>query len=393
MLADKEITHPFGFLERLSNIRRRLINIQEHSSCPGVPNKTVSDNTFDQNLTPAQHLVTLLENISDGIMIWDLSGRISYWSKSAEMMLGNADQEMLGSQVFETYLNQFQPPFILDALDEVGQSTLRKFIRPDGKQIWVRSRLALLSKPGEKGQTIGYMHILSDVSDQVRAEEALHKGVSGSQAVMEGEQNELVFHFKPNGHLTYINQAFCQYFDMEPKKLLGMNFLYFVPKGERINQIQHWASFNSEKTVAILEHPVFVPNKGICWLQRTDHAVLDQGGKIVEFQSVGRDITRQKKNQALNKTQEQPARTVIEKIAPELAHQIYNPLTTIIADAQILLQRDELDPVARESAEAIEQAGWRLQKVIQHLLGISESPVGLSEIFDQFDENEGAGSK
>jgi two-component system NtrC family sensor kinase len=64
----------------------------------------------------------------------------------------------------------------------------------------------------------------------------------------------------------------------------------------------------------------------------------------------------------------------IGEVAAGVAHQIYNPLTTIIADAQILLRNLQPGQVGRESAEAIEQAGWRLQQVVERLMEFSRPP-------------------
>ncbi len=62
----------------------------------------------------------------------------------------------------------------------------------------------------------------------------------------------------------------------------------------------------------------------------------------------------------------------IGELASGVAHLINNPLTTIIADAQIILQMLPPDHPARESAEAIEEAGWRAQRVVQLLLEFSQ---------------------
>jgi signal transduction histidine kinase len=111
-------------------------------------------------------------------------------------------------------------------------------------------------------------------------------------------------------------------------------------------------------------------------MQRTDRAILDAQDEIFEFQSMGRDITERKKmeNQLLAAQSHlvQAARmATIGEMASGVAHQIYNPLTTIIADAQILLRSIPPEEPTRESAQAIEQAGWRLQKVVQRLMEFS----------------------
>ena len=111
-------------------------------------------------------------------------------------------------------------------------------------------------------------------------------------------------------------------------------------------------------------------------MQRTDRAIFDDRGRIFEFQSVGRDITDRKRLEAeIQAAQAQLVHAArmatIGEVASGVAHQIYNPLTTIIADAQILLRQLPARQTGRESAEAIEQAGWRLQKVVQRLMEFS----------------------
>jgi signal transduction histidine kinase len=155
-----------------------------------------------------------------------------------------------------------------------------------------------------------------------------------------------------------------------------MNFLYFVPQSDRPRLVQHLVAFGPERTVATLEHQVDLPEHGQRWLQRTDRAIMDASGRIFEFQSVERDITERKRMEtqilAAQAHLIQAARmATIGEMASGVAHQIYNPLTTIIADAQILLRSLPPDHAERESAEAIEQAGWRLQQVVQRLMEFS----------------------
>jgi signal transduction histidine kinase len=80
----------------------------------------------------------------------------------------------------------------------------------------------------------------------------------------------------------------------------------------------------------------------------------------------------------------------IGEMASGIAHQIYNPLTTIIADAQLLLHELPQDHTGRESAEAIEQAGWRLQSVVQRLLEFSRPATSNLEILAVNQTIEGA---
>ncbi|MFQ5875326.1 MAG: GAF domain-containing protein, partial [Dehalococcoidia bacterium] len=63
--------------------------------------------------------------------------------------------------------------------------------------------------------------------------------------------------------------------------------------------------------------------------------------------------------------------SAIGELAAGVAHEINNPLTTIIGDAQLLLREMKPGQPGYESATAIERAGWRASKVVRNLLSFS----------------------
>jgi light-regulated signal transduction histidine kinase (bacteriophytochrome) len=54
------------------------------------------------------------------------------------------------------------------------------------------------------------------------------------------------------------------------------------------------ASYNPEKPLTTYEQRVLLTGGEIRWQGWTDHAFYDEQGNIVEYQSVGRDITERK---------------------------------------------------------------------------------------------------
>jgi PAS domain S-box-containing protein len=258
---------------------------------------------------------------------------------------------------------------------------VRQFKGQDGKTLWVSSRVTVLHNEEQPERPIGYMDVSHDITRSIQAEQALRESEARYRAIVEDYQTELICRYKPNGMLTFANEVYCRYFGKSRDELIGMNFLYFIPEDERPRLIQHLSAFSPAKPVGTLEHQINLPGQGLRWLQRTDRAIFDNRGRIFEYQSVGRDITDRKALEA----QIQAAQShlihaarlaTIGEVASGVAHQIYNPLTTIIADAQILLRQLPASQPGRDSAEAIEQAGWRLQKVVQSLMEFSRPATG-----------------
>lgn len=68
--------------------------------------------------------------------------------------------------------------------------------------------------------------------------------------------------------------------------------------------------------------------------------------------------------------------SAVGELAAGVAHQINNPLTTIIADAQLLTRVMPEEHPSHASAAAIHQAGWRAQRVVQRLLNFARPDRG-----------------
>jgi len=358
---------------------------------PSVIRKTLRSHQLkldmQRSLEQVRYQALLINNVRDAIVVWDMLGNITYWNPAASALFGWSAEERLGQPVTQVYLSAFTPPVIPPReRDPLSHHVVRKYINRDGKTVWISSRVSSLRADDQPERLIGFMDVSHDITRRVETEQALRESEARYRAIVEDYQTELICRYKPNGTLSFVNEVFCRYFGRTRRELLGMNFLYFIPEKERAKMVQHLLTFGPQKPVATIEHQVELPNQGLRWLQRTDRVIFDDNERIFEFQSVGHDITARKNMEAEIQAAQayliQAARmATIGEMASGIAHQIYNPLTTIIADTQILLRKLPNDQTIRDSAEAIEQAGWRLQQVVQRLMEFSRpTSDSLSEL-------------
>lgn len=329
------------------------------------------------SLEKIRYQALLLNNVRDAVVVWDMDGLITYWNPAAEGLYGVTAQERLGRPVSEVYLNTFNPPIrLLGPEQTTGHYIERQYQKPSGREIWVSSRMAVLRDASASNRLIGYMDVSHDITRNKQAEQAVRESEARYRAIVEDYQTELICRFTPDGVLTFVNEVYCRYFAATREQLLGQNLLSFLPASDREKMLAHLAAFRPGRPVATLEHQVILPGGQVRWFQRTDRAIFDSRGLIFEFQSVDRDITERKQMEHQIKVAQthltQAARlATLGELASGVAHQINNPLTTIIADAKLLLRDIPPGQPARESAEAIEQAGWRLLEVVQRLLEFS----------------------
>lgn len=118
------------------------------------------------------------------------------------------------------------------------------------------------------------------------------------------DQTELICRWKPGGILTYVNEVYCRYFDKKPEQLIGHSFMPLIPEEDYEEVLRHFASLTQENPASTNEHRVLCADDEVCWQQWTNRAFFDKEGTIIEYQSVGRDITDyKKKDEALKKEQ------------------------------------------------------------------------------------------
>jgi PAS domain S-box-containing protein len=106
----------------------------------------------------------------------------------------------------------------------------------------------------------------------------------------------LICRFQPDGTLTYVNRAYREFFGgVGP--LVGRNFLDFVPASRHKDVKAHFTALAPQAPTVTYEHPVVSPTGATAWQEWTDRAVFDPFGKLIEFHSIGRDITQRKQTE------------------------------------------------------------------------------------------------
>ncbi|MEG4443929.1 PAS domain S-box protein [Microcoleus sp. AT9_B5] len=134
---------------------------------------------------------------------------------------------------------------------------------------------------------------LEKASDRQNAENALQQSEARYLAIVE-DQTELICRYLPDGKITFVNQAYCRYFGVQPFDLLGKSFMSLLPEADREFFQQQYTSVSPDNPVFTCEHRVILPSGEIRTQQWIDRAIFDESGQIVEYQAAGRDVTDRK---------------------------------------------------------------------------------------------------
>ena len=180
------------------------------------------------------------------------------------------------------------------------------------------------------------------IKEQQRMEEALRASEASYRAIVE-DQTELICRFAPNGALTFVNDAYCRYFDKRREDLIGRRFLPLIPNEDWEIVQNAIATLDSNHPVNTLEHRVILLDGETHWQQWSDRAIFDQQGQLIEYQAVGRDITDRKRAEEELKLQNERSRLFAEltlKIRQSL--QLQEILQTAVTEVQQFLRADRV---------------------------------------------------
>jgi PAS domain S-box-containing protein len=124
-------------------------------------------------------------------------------------------------------------------------------------------------------------------------EMTLSESLARYRAIVE-DQTELICRFDPHGTLTFVNEAYCRFFNKNREDLMGSSFMPLIPASDRKKVKVHLDSVGPKNPLSMHEHRVIGQDEEIRWQQWTNRAIFDSQGLIKEFQAVGRDITDRK---------------------------------------------------------------------------------------------------
>ena len=137
---------------------------------------------------------------------------------------------------------------------------------------------------------------IHDITERKKAQQKLKETKQLYNNVINTQQ-EMICRFKPDTTLIFVNQAYCNYFAKSEAELLGTKFLEFVPPEEQTKILNHLDSLAEGGEAVTYEHQVRTPQGQKAWQRWTDYPIFNDAGEIIEYQSIGIDITERKQRE------------------------------------------------------------------------------------------------
>ncbi len=247
----------------------------------------------------------LIENANDGIILSKAeTGFIMNANKKASELTGLPLDRLIGTKQENLHPEKDNSVY-MDYFYEIKENN-----RPLTKETLIVNHSTKEEIPIEisvnilhTGGEMLIQSILRDMREHKENEKMLEESEALYKAIVE-DQTEMICRYNTNFKLTFINNAYCRYFNIKENTFIGESIFHNIKREYIPDMKKKLKSLTVEKPSVTFEYQVLrsITSKPR-WIKRTDRAIFNNENRIIEYQAIARDVTVNKlyKEELINK--------------------------------------------------------------------------------------------
>jgi len=253
----------------------------------------------DESLRKSEQLLaTHLQNTPIGAISWDLDFKIVDWNPAAENIFGYTKKEAMGKYPTQIIISEDIKEDMDDLFQDLifekgGTRSTNKNRTKDGRQIicdWYNTTLI-----DSEGKAIGVASLVQDITERVKAVDALKKQKKFSEKIIQ-TSNALIVGLNENHKIVLFNQGAEKITGFSSREVIGRDWfeIFFNPDiYDEMDRV--WKSAWGAKYISYV-NPIQAKNgdeKIISWQITGMYDSADEAKHMML--SIGEDITERKK--------------------------------------------------------------------------------------------------
>jgi PAS domain S-box-containing protein len=303
----------------------------------------------------------LIDQSLDGIVVLDVDAKVVEANQRFAEMLGYTLEEVHELHTWD-WDRQYPRKKILEmgrGVDEKGFHLETKHTRKDGSVIDVDISIHGAMCAGQKL----IFCVCRDITERNKMDKAIKQAAEEWKRTFDSITDGISIHDR-EFRILQANKAFADIFHMEPSQIIG-RLCYELHKGQKPH-----SGCPHKQTLATKEpagSEFYESNLGK-YLHESTSPIFNEKGEVVATVHITRDVTEQKQqNERLMMTDRLAS---LGELASGAAHELNNPLTSIIGFAQLLMEKETPDDI-REDLKLIYSEAQRAVSVTNNLLSFA----------------------
>jgi PAS domain S-box-containing protein len=320
--------------------------------------------------TLEERLRTVISNAPIILFALDREGKFTLSEGKGLEALGFQPGEHVGQLLSDVYPDA---PAILENLPRAfaGETLPRTLAVRDALfEIWASPTC------DESGELTGVIGVATDITERMRAEEALRESEEKYRLVSENIPVS-VYSALPDEYSTnlFLSGRMEELTGYSPEQFMQdpQLWLAIVHPEDRDPLREKIEEHRNTKSPLDVEYRIVTKDSAVKWVRDRATPMLDEGGEILRTNGFMEDITERKHLEEQVRLQERLA--AVGQLAGGIAHDFNNFLTTIMLYAQILLRKPSLSPELAPVAETILEESRRAAQLVQRMLDFSRRSI------------------
>ncbi|KOX17801.1 histidine kinase [Saccharothrix sp. NRRL B-16348] len=348
---------------------------------------------------PAEDAYRLLvDSVVDyAIFMLDATGRVMTWNAGAERIKGYSAEDIIGKHFSTFYpvedLDARKPWYELEVAAEVGRFEDEGWrLRKDGTRFWANVVITALFE--KSGRLRGFAKVTRDMTDRMRAEEALRASEERFRLLVQGVLDYAIFMLDPTGRVISWNAGAERIKGYSAEDIVGEHFSLFYPPEDLVAR-KPWRELEVAAEVGRFEDEGWRLRKDGTrfWANVVITALTDEAGRLRGFAKVTRDMTERRRVERTLTEQRRLVGHLVEaqelerrRIAWDVHDDSIQSMVAVGMRLQLLANRlpEEEAAVVRQLDEAVRASIGRLRNLVFRLRPPELDRHSLVEALDHY---------